>query len=101
MDVLKKIDDLRKQKGWSVYKLAEESGITQSTLANMFARNSVPSISTLSQICTAFDMSLSDFFRDENDEQNTDEQILVHKYRKLNNENKKYIIKFIEIMTKN
>ena len=98
MDVLKKIDFLRKQNGWTIYKLAEESGITQSTLANMFARKSTPSISTLSQICKAFDITLSDFFKEENFETKSQEKTFLNKFAKLNEQNKKYIIKFIDIM---
>lgn len=35
MDILEKIDKLRIVKGWTLYKLAEESEITQLTLSNM------------------------------------------------------------------
>ena len=66
IDVLKKIDELRKEKGWSIYKLAEESNLTQSTLANMFRRKSIPSLKTLEQICDAFGISLSEFFSEKN-----------------------------------
>lgn len=47
MDILDRITELREERGWSVYKLAEESGLTQSTLANMFSRKTMPSIATL------------------------------------------------------
>ena len=47
MDILKRINQLREEKGWTMYKLADESMITQSTLANMYTRNTMPSLSTL------------------------------------------------------
>ena len=100
MNILEKIDYLRKQNGWSIYKLAEESGITQSTLANMFTRKSTPSIATLTQICSAFNMTLSEFFQTDNDSLTNEEQILLYKFKKLNNTNKKYIIEFMDIMNK-
>ncbi len=65
MDILKKIDDLRKQNGWSMYKLSMEAGLTVSTITNMFARKTLPSITTLSAICDAFGLTLSQFFADE------------------------------------
>lgn len=68
MDILEKINKLRLERGWSVYKLAEESGLTQSTIANMFSRKTMPSISTLTQICNAFGISLSEFFSDNKNE---------------------------------
>lgn len=99
MEILEKIEKLRSERGWSVYKLAEEAGLTQSTLANMFYRNSVPSISTLKQICDAFGLTLSQFF--ENDDSYTeDEMFLVSRYRRLKDKEKSYINKIVEIMSK-
>lgn len=65
MDVIKKIDELMKERGWSDYKLAIKSGISSSTIANMHRRNTVPSISTLESICSAFGITLSQFFSDD------------------------------------
>ncbi len=66
MDILGKITDLRIAKGWSIYKLADESGISQSTLSNMYARKTDPSISTLTLICEALGITLSEFFAENN-----------------------------------
>ena len=41
MDILERITELRKERNWSVYKLADEAGLTQSTLANMFTRKRI------------------------------------------------------------
>ncbi len=100
MDVLKKIDDLRRARGWSVYRLAEEAGLMQSTVSNMFYRNSVPSIYTLSQICNAFGISLSQFFCEESLEFSNDEMHLVSMYKKLPPKEKKYISQIVNIMSK-
>lgn len=64
MTVLEKIDKLRKERGWSVNYLAMEAMITQSTLNNLYARNSEPKISTLRAICEAFGITLAQFFAD-------------------------------------
>ena len=66
MDVIKKIDDLMKERHWSDYKLAIESGLYSSTIANIHRRNTVPSISTLEAICSAFGITLAQFFSDNN-----------------------------------
>ena len=63
MEVLEKIEILRKEKGWSINYLAMESGLTQSTLNNLYSRNTEPKISTLRAICGAFGITLSDFFK--------------------------------------
>lgn len=65
MDVLKRINTLRIDRGWSVYKLANESGLAQSTIINMFSRETLPSITTLENICSAFGISMAEFFCEE------------------------------------
>ena len=62
MDILKRIDELRNKKGWTMYKLAEECMLTQSTLANMYARNTLPSLTTLISICNGLGITPSEFF---------------------------------------
>ena len=98
MDVVRKIDDLRKEFGWSVYQLAKESNLTQSTVANMFARHSTPSVATLEQICNAFNLTLAQFFDEDNLDFSEDEKMFITKYRKLDKKNKNYINKIINIM---
>ena len=67
MDVLEIIKQLRDERNWSNYKLSKVSGISQTTLRNMFSRNTLPSIATLEQLCEGFGITLSQFFSDGND----------------------------------
>ena len=62
MDALQRIRELLDRYDWSVYKLSVKSGLPQSTLANMFARNNLPTIPTLEMICRGFGISMSEFF---------------------------------------
>ena len=62
MDVNAKLHKLLKAKGWTAYKLAKQSGLSESTIRNVFHRNNVPSISTLEAICKAFGITLAQFF---------------------------------------
>ena len=64
MDVLARIDELRLQRGWSVNYLAMEAGLTQSTVNNLYMRQTEPKLSTLRAICDALGISLSDFFKE-------------------------------------
>ena len=92
MEVLEKINQLCKEKNWTIYKLSEESGVNQSTLSNMFSRKSYPSIPTLAKICDAFGISLSEFFHyDLKSSQTSEEIMLLNDYRKLSNKNKKIV----------
>ena len=65
MNINKKIEDLRFQRGWSMYELAQESGITQSTLTSMIKRGNPPKIDTLNCICEAFGITLAQFFMED------------------------------------
>lgn len=62
MNSLERIRTLLDERGWSVNRLAKESGVLQSTLSNMFNRNNDPSISTLESICHGFGISMLQFF---------------------------------------
>lgn len=62
MDVLERLNALLKARGWTRYRLAKESGLTESTLANIFQRNAMPSLDTLERICNGFGITLSQFF---------------------------------------
>jgi len=64
MDVLARIVQLRDERGWSNYKLAKKTGISQTTIGHMFTRNTQPSIATLESICEGFGITLSQFFSD-------------------------------------
>lgn len=63
--VLKRVTELRKERNWSLYRLAKESDISYSTLSNTFHRNNVPSVSTLLRICEGFGITLAEFFDEE------------------------------------
>lgn len=91
MDVLARIDELRKEKGWSVNYLALEAGLTQSTLNNLYSRKTEPKISTLRAICDALGISLADFFKEET---SADDE-LVRKVKALSPENKAALLQLI------
>ena len=66
MDTVERIKHHMQLRNWSEYRLAKESGLSQSTIANIFRRNTLPSIPTLEVICNAFGITLSQFFSGEN-----------------------------------
>ncbi len=93
MDILKRIKTLQNERGWSNYQLAQEAAMTQSTLTNMFARETLPSITTLTAICNAFGITLSEFF---NENQtaimlSNEELELINSYKKLTKKNKSIV----------
>ena len=64
MDILERLNALLKARDWTRYRLSKESGLTESTLANIFQRNAMPSLDTLERICAGFGITLSQFFAD-------------------------------------
>lgn len=99
MDVLDRIVELRQKRGWSEYRLAEESDITQSTISSWYRKNMIPSIPSLLKICDAFDITLSQFFLE--DSEHTvfvnDIQIdLLKSAEKLNEEQIKRLVAFLD-----
>ncbi len=62
MDTHERLNQLMKERGWTTYRLAIVCGLSESTIANIFKRNAVPSISTLETICKGFGITMSQFF---------------------------------------
>ncbi|MBQ8987135.1 MAG: helix-turn-helix transcriptional regulator [Lachnospiraceae bacterium] len=53
------------ERGWTPYRLAKESGLSDGTVGNIFRRNTVPSMATLQAICRGLKISLAQFFAEE------------------------------------
>jgi len=62
MDTLEKLKALIQARGWTEYRLAKECGLNVSTIANIYRRNTMPTITTLESICAGFGISLAQFF---------------------------------------
>lgn len=64
MDIHARLQQLLRERGWTEYKLSKECGLAQSTIGNIFRRNTLPSIATLEMICKGFGITMSQFFAD-------------------------------------
>ena len=64
-DILGRIDRERLARGWSEYSLAENSGLTQSTLSTWRRRNLQPNVTSIEKICHGFGITLSQFFEED------------------------------------
>lgn len=65
MDIVAKLNELRLERNMSVYRLAELSGLNQSTLANTFSRGMAPSVRHLEIICNTLGITLAQFFTED------------------------------------
>ena len=52
-------------RGWSEYTLAENSGLTQSTLSTWRRRNLQPNVTSIEKICHGLGITLSQFFEED------------------------------------
>ena len=66
IDVLEKITKLRIERHWTEYQLAEASGLTQSTISSWYRKDMLPTLPSLIKICDAFNISVSQFFIEDN-----------------------------------
>lgn len=62
MDTNDRLRLLLEERGWTEYRLSKNSGLAETTIGNIFRRNTVPSIPTLEIICKSFGITLAQFF---------------------------------------
>ena len=62
MDVHEQLQQLLDERSWTKYQLARKCGLSDATIANIFRRNTMPSIPTLEAICHGYGITLSQFF---------------------------------------
>lgn len=65
-DILATITTYREERNWTEYQLAERSGLPQSTISSWYRKNMIPTIPSLEKICSAFGITLSQLFAEEN-----------------------------------
>ena len=90
MDIAARIKFFREQKGYTVNKLANLAGISQSYLRSVELGQKNPTIETLSELCWDLDISLRDFFDEETLSSLQHDELFQQMYR-LNDEQRKAI----------
>ena len=99
MDILERILEERKKRNWSEYQLAQNSGITQSTISTWYRKKMQPSISSLEKICAGFGITLADFFSDsEAVELSEDQKSILKRWDSLDKDQKTVILNLLDTM---
>lgn len=65
--VMERIKQLCESRSWSYYQLAKASGIPYSTLNTMLHKSYIPTVPSLQKICDGFEITLAQFFSDEDE----------------------------------
>lgn len=99
MDVQKRIKQLMKERNWTDYRLAKESGLSHSTVTNMFNRNNAPTLPTLEAVCAAFGITMAQFFTEGTSPEMTKEQrIVLAKWSTLTEKQKHLLLELMDTM---
>lgn len=99
MDIIERLNTIIKRNGWTKYRLSKESKIPESTLSNIFHRGTVPTIATLQAICDTMNISLAEFFSDEEFVVMTDEfREFYYEWKCLSSDKKKHLIQTMKYM---
>jgi len=100
MNLQSKIRDLMNERGWSMYRLAKESGVSWSTIRHMFERNTEPTVPTLEAICRGLGISLETLLLGEGFTVLDDEQkMLISKWSTLSPENKQILLTLLNTLS--
>lgn len=100
MDAKARIKQLMEMKNISEYRLAKLSGLSQSTISNIFIRNTAPTIPTIEAICNGLGITMSQFFADDNDESpvylTSEQHKFFNEWLSLSSEQKSIIEKIVK-----
>lgn len=99
MDILQRITEMRLEKGWTEYELAERAELTQSTISSWYRKNLIPSIPSLEHICNAFGITLSQFFLESEcfSEKISQEQVdVLKRWSRLTKDQQKKLADFLD-----
>ncbi|MBO5164673.1 MAG: helix-turn-helix transcriptional regulator [Ruminococcus sp.] len=104
--VINRMNELLKERNWTIYRLAKESDIAYSSLNNIFVRRTIPSVLTLEKICNGFQITLSEFFEtttpilQTEDMLTSDEREIIGIYRTLCKSDKKLFHAYLQGLAK-
>ena len=98
-DILSVITQYREDRGWSEYQLAEKSGLPQSTISSWYRKNMMPTVASLEKICSAFGITLSQLFaQDDAVSLTASQRRLLEAWAKLNKEQQDAVFTLIDKM---
>lgn len=99
MTAKERIDELRLKRGWSLNKLAEEIGLTNSAVYAWYREDGYsPSAKSIEQACEAFGITLIEFYSSVDSDEGK-EAVLLDAFRKVSQSDKDKVLKIVKIFT--
>ena len=93
-----KMDAMRKEKGFSINRLAQEAGISSMAIYHWRERGSSPTLSVLDALCSALGTNIIYFLMDEDDLEENRELLSV--WNRLNREQQTNMLSLMKSMLK-
>ena len=97
-----RIDELRIQKGWTINKLAEELGMTNTAVYSWYRKeNCNPSVQSIEKACEVFGISLTEFYSTvDSGSMEVRETLFLEIFRKLSKDEQAKILAIVRLFGK-
>lgn len=96
--IVKKLNEMIKERGWSPYRLAKESNMSYTSVFHILKGRNEPTFLTLSKLCDGLGISLADFFLEIEIPNVSQQHKVVNLFNKLNVHQKEVVLAYIEGM---
>ena len=96
--IVERLRELTKERGWTPYRLAKESGINPNTVTPIIKKGRVPKLDTLIKLCEGLNVSMSEFFSFDADvtvHLSSAETDLVECYREIPEEEQQRLLGYV------
>ena len=99
MTAKERIDELRMKKGWSLNRLAEELGLTNTSVYAWYKKEGFnPSAQSIETACEVFGISMTEFYSCVNCEQvGQNETLLLDSFRKVPLQEQEKVLQIVKI----
>lgn len=99
---LENLEKALENKNWSRYRLSKESGVSQTTLRDIFGTKRVtPSTTTLSKLAKALEVPVSYFFDDNQQKKERDYSLSIKEQKSIDDEAQKILDELSMSFSKN
>ena len=96
IDVVKRINELLAQKGWSDYELSKQTNISTNTIYAWNKTGAIPSLTNIVKVCEVLGITLGQFFCGTKNFRAPDEEKILREWFSLSELEKETIRRMIE-----
>ena len=95
IDVVERINELMRIKGWTAYELSNQTGISTNAIYDWNKTGATPTMQNIIKVCEAMDITLGFFFCGGDYKYTDDEKRLLNKWVALSEEQRKEVTDLI------